>query len=97
MLLANAIDEHFHLAAPRTSVYVELFALHEQLAQLAEGTPVAAFMEVLGPEVLENRLAAETLDGNVAHGAYDNPKKLWLTAYPPILPDTCSACQRWRC
>src|SRR5688572_15464648 len=59
---ADSIDEELDPSAAGTEVDVEVLALDEQLAELAQDAPVRPFMKLLAPHVLQGPIAPGTHD-----------------------------------
>jgi hypothetical protein len=59
--LTDAVDKQFHMAASGADIHIEALPLDEQLADLAQGSPVGALMETFRPDVRKRLVAAKTL------------------------------------
>lgn len=61
-LFADTVDEELDAPALGTDVDVEVFPLHEQLAELTEDAPIRALVETLATDIVQRSLAPGTGD-----------------------------------
>jgi hypothetical protein len=57
---ADAVHEQLNAPAPRTNVHIEVFAVGEELTDLAEKAPTRSLVELLGSHVLQLLIAPRT-------------------------------------
>src|SRR5688500_12512067 len=63
-LFADAVDEELHATALGADVHVEVLALHEELAELPQDTPVRALVKTLAADVIQRLVAPRAHDRN---------------------------------